>query len=110
MSKIALTAHSPSSRGANNTSSRGLTAGSRFPTIAFISLGCPKALVDSEKIITQLKKLGYEIINDCKKANLVIINTCGFINEAIEESLTAIGTALQENANVIITGCLEIQK
>jgi ribosomal protein S12 methylthiotransferase len=78
--------------------------------ISLISLGCPKALVDSERIITQLKKLGYDIISDHKKAELVIINTCGFINEAIEESLNAIGAALQENGKVIITGCLGAKK
>jgi len=74
--------------------------------IALISLGCPKALVDSEKIVSQLRTENYTIINDTAQADLVIINTCGFINEAIEESLDTIGEALNQNDKVVVTGCL----
>lgn len=74
--------------------------------VGFISLGCPKALVDSENILTNLKAEGYELVNDYNNADIVIINTCGFIDSAVEESLGAIGEALQENGKVIVTGCL----
>ena len=74
--------------------------------IGFVSLGCPKALVDSERIITQLKSEGYETASDYAGADLVIVNTCGFIDSAVAESLEAIGEALAENGRVIVTGCL----
>ncbi len=74
--------------------------------IGFISLGCPKALVDSENIITELRGEGYEISPDYEGADLVVVNTCGFIDAAVEESLEAIGEALNENGKVIVTGCL----
>lgn len=74
--------------------------------IGFVSLGCPKALVDSEQILTQLRAEGYELVNQYAEADLVVINTCGFIDEAIEESLDSIGEALHENGKVIVTGCL----
>ncbi len=74
--------------------------------IAFISLGCPKNLVDSEQIITSLTNQGYTIVDDYHQANLVIINTCGFINSAVEESLENIAIALEQNGKVIVTGCL----
>ncbi len=74
--------------------------------IGFVSLGCPKALVDSENILTSLKAEGYEIVNNYSDAELVVVNTCGFIDSAVEESLNAIGEALQENGKVIVTGCL----
>ena len=74
--------------------------------IGFVSLGCPKALVDSEQIITPLKAEGYEISSSYEGADLVIVNTCGFIDTAVEESLDAIGEALAENGKVIVTGCL----
>jgi len=74
--------------------------------VGFISLGCPKALVDSENILTQLKAEGYEVVNEYSSADIVIVNTCGFIDSAVEESLGAIGEALQENGKVIVTGCL----
>ncbi|HEX5960366.1 MAG TPA: 30S ribosomal protein S12 methylthiotransferase RimO [Rhodanobacteraceae bacterium] len=74
--------------------------------IGFVSLGCPKALVDSERILTQLQAEGYEIVPSYDKANAVIINTCGFIDAAVQESLDAIGEALHENGKVIVTGCL----
>ena len=74
--------------------------------VGFISLGCPKALVDSEQIITQLRAEGYEIAPDYAGADMVVVNTCGFIDAAVEESLEAIGEALAENGRVIVTGCL----
>lgn len=74
--------------------------------VGFISLGCPKALVDSENIITELRGEGYEISPDYDGADLVVVNTCGFIDAAVEESLDAIGEALNENGKVIVTGCL----
>ena len=78
----------------------------RAPRVGFVSLGCPKALVDSERIVTQLRAEGYEIAPDYPGADLVIVNTCGFIDDAVEESLEAIGEALTENGKVIVTGCL----
>ena len=74
--------------------------------IGFISLGCPKALVDSEQILTRLRAEGYDIGDSYQNADLVVVNTCGFIDDAIEESLDAIGEALAENGKVIVTGCL----
>lgn len=75
-------------------------------TVGFVSLGCPKALVDSEEILTRLRAEGYAIAPDYEKADLVVVNTCGFIESAIEESLDAIGEALRENGKVVVTGCL----
>jgi ribosomal protein S12 methylthiotransferase len=76
------------------------------PKIGFVSLGCPKALVDSEQILTQLRAEGYETSSTYDDADLVVVNTCGFIDSAVEESLDAIGEALAENGKVIVTGCL----
>ena len=76
------------------------------PRVGFVSLGCPKALVDSEQILTQLKAEGYEIAPTYDGADMVIVNTCGFIDAAVAESLDAIGEALAENGKVIVTGCL----
>jgi ribosomal protein S12 methylthiotransferase len=76
------------------------------PTVGFVSLGCPKALVDSERILTQLRAEGYQVSSSYEGADLVVVNTCGFIDEAVEESLDAIGEALEENGRVIVTGCL----
>jgi ribosomal protein S12 methylthiotransferase len=76
------------------------------PTIGFVSLGCPKALVDSERILTRLRADGYVISPTYTEADLVVVNTCGFIDAAVEESLEAIGEALRENGKVIVTGCL----
>jgi ribosomal protein S12 methylthiotransferase len=76
------------------------------PKIGFVSLGCPKALVDSERILTQLRAEGYATAKDYAGADLVIVNTCGFIDAAVEESLGAIGEALAANGRVIVTGCL----
>ncbi len=78
--------------------------------VGFVSLGCPKALVDSELILTQLSAEGYETAKDYAGADLVVVNTCGFIDSAVEESLAAIGEALSENGKVIVTGCLGARK
>lgn len=76
------------------------------PNIGFLSLGCPKNLVDSERILTELRAEGYNIVPSYDNADLVIVNTCGFIDSAVQESLEAIGEALEENGKVIVTGCL----
>ena len=76
------------------------------PRVGFVSLGCPKALVDSERILTQLRAEGYAISGSYDEADLVVVNTCGFIDSAVAESLEAIGEALDENGKVIVTGCL----
>lgn len=76
------------------------------PKIGFVSLGCPKALVDSERLLTRLKAEGYRIVPSYAEAELVVVNTCGFIDSAVDESLAAIGEALAENGRVIVTGCL----
>ena len=78
----------------------------RAPRVGFVSLGCPKALVDSERILTSLRAEGYEIAPTYAGADLVVVNTCGFIEAAVDESLDAIGEALAENGRVIVTGCL----
>ncbi|MEP7044499.1 MAG: 30S ribosomal protein S12 methylthiotransferase RimO [Dokdonella sp.] len=78
----------------------------RNPKVGFVSLGCPKALVDSERILTQLRVEGYEIVPSYDAADVVVVNTCGFIDAAVAESLDAIGEALEENGKVIVTGCL----
>ncbi len=74
--------------------------------VGFVSLGCAKALVDSERIVTQLRAEGYELVGGYEEADLVVVNTCGFITPAVEESLQAIGEALEANGRVIVTGCL----
>ena len=76
------------------------------PKVGFVSLGCPKALVDSERILSQLRAEGYAVSPSYAAADLVVINTCGFIDSAVKESLDAIGEALAENGRVIVTGCL----
>src|ERR1700693_4120559 len=76
------------------------------PKISFVSLGCPKALVDSERIVTRLRAEGYELAREHKGADLVVVNTCGFLDSARDESLAAIGSAIAENGRVIVTGCL----
>jgi ribosomal protein S12 methylthiotransferase len=92
--------HSPSRAGRASTRKR------KTPTVGFVSLGCPKALVDSERILTQLRAEGYLIAPRYEDSDLVVVNTCGFIDEAVAESLAAIGEALDENGKVIVTGCL----
>jgi ribosomal protein S12 methylthiotransferase len=81
----------------------------RSPKVGFVSLGCPKALVDSERILTRLRAEGYEVAPTYREADLVVVNTCGFIESAVDESLDAIGEALAENGKVIVTGCLGAQ-
>ncbi|WP_407909320.1 30S ribosomal protein S12 methylthiotransferase RimO [Lysobacter claricitrinus] len=78
----------------------------RNPKVGFVSLGCPKALVDSERILTQLRVEGYDLVQTYDDADVVVVNTCGFIDSAVAESLDAIGEALAENGKVIVTGCL----
>ncbi|MDH5593460.1 MAG: 30S ribosomal protein S12 methylthiotransferase RimO [Gammaproteobacteria bacterium] len=80
------------------------------PKIGFVSLGCPKALVDSERIITQLRAEGYEIWPQYEGADLVVINTCGFIEDAVAESMETISEAMNENGRVIVTGCLGVNE
>ena len=82
---------------------------SASPRVGFVSLGCPKALVDSERILTQLRTEGYEISPDYQGADVVVVNTCGFIDSAKAESLDAIGEAIVENGKVIVTGCLGVE-
>ena len=91
----------PASRGSARNAPR-----ERPPAVGFVSLGCPKALVDSERIITELRLRGYTIAPEYKGADLVVVNTCGFIESAIDESLAAIGEALDQNGRVVVTGCL----
>jgi len=76
------------------------------PKVGFVSLGCPKALVDSERILTQLRVEGYDVVGSYAAADVVVVNTCGFIDAAVEESLDAIGEAMAENGKVVVTGCL----
>src|SRR6202158_3150179 len=76
------------------------------PKVSFVSLGCPKALVDSERIVTRLRAEGYELSREHAGSDVVIVNTCGFLDSAKAESLAAIGQALNENGKVIVTGCL----
>ncbi|MEP7242130.1 MAG: 30S ribosomal protein S12 methylthiotransferase RimO [Gammaproteobacteria bacterium] len=78
----------------------------RAPKVGFVSLGCPKALVDSERILTQLRAEGYVVSPTYDEADVVVVNTCGFIDAAVDESLDAIGEALEKNGRVIVTGCL----
>ena len=80
------------------------------PNIGFVSLGCPKNLVDSERILTELRTDGYNIVPSYENVDLVIVNTCGFIDSAVQESLEAIGEALEENGRVIVTGCLGVKE
>ena len=83
-----------------------ITRSNATPKIGFVSLGCAKALTDSELILTQLSAEGYQTVKTLQGADLVIVNTCGFIDDAVKESLDAIGEALAENGKVIVTGCL----
>ncbi|SFC15335.1 30S ribosomal protein S12 methylthiotransferase RimO [Pseudoalteromonas denitrificans] len=87
----------------DNSSNKSQASGSR---VGFVSLGCPKNLVDSERILTQLRTEGYEVVSSYDGADVVIVNTCGFIDSAVQESLDTIGEALEENGKVIVTGCL----
>ena len=98
----------PENRGMTDTAilSPPPAASAPSPTVGFVSLGCPKALTDSELILTQLRAEGYQTSKTFAGADLVIVNTCGFIDEAVKESLDTIGEALAENGRVIVTGCL----
>src|SRR5690606_19432782 len=80
------------------------------PKVGFVSLGCPKALVDSERILTQLRTDGYQVVPDYDDADVVVVNTCGFIDSAKAESLDAIGEAIAENGRVIVTGCMGVEE
>src|SRR5213075_944128 len=100
----------PASRPASRTNPILKSSGKRNPKVGFVSLGCPKALVDSEQILTQLRAEGYDTAKSYDGADLVIVNTCGFIDAAVQESLDAIGEALNENGRVIVTGCLGKKK
>jgi len=88
------------------TAAKTRKAAAEVPKVGFVSLGCPKALVDSERILTRLRAEGYLISGTYRDADLVVVNTCGFIDAAVDESLDAIGEALAENGRVIVTGCL----
>jgi ribosomal protein S12 methylthiotransferase len=92
-----------------NPASSGPTALPSAPRVGLVSLGCPKALVDSERILTQLRGDGYQISPDYAGADVVLVNTCGFLDSAREESLGAIGEAIAENGKVIVTGCLGVE-
>ena len=98
--------HRPQSRPAAPRGEEARTRAARAPKVGFVSLGCPKALVDSERILTQLRAEGYQTVPSYSAADVVVVNTCGFIDSAVEESLDAIGEALNENGKVIVTGCL----
>ncbi|MFN4329959.1 MAG: 30S ribosomal protein S12 methylthiotransferase RimO [Limnobacter sp.] len=86
--------------------SQNTNSAKRPPSVGFVSLGCPKALVDSERILTQLKVEGYDVAPNYEGADLIVVNTCGFIDSAVQESLDAIGEAISSNGKVIVTGCL----
>ena len=86
------------------------TQAQKPPKVGIVSLGCPKALVDSERIITRLRSEGYAIAPDYDGADVVVVNTCGFLNSAKEESLNAIGEAMAENGRVIVTGCMGVEE
>jgi ribosomal protein S12 methylthiotransferase len=83
---------------------------SSTPKVGFVSLGCPKALVDSERILTQLRTEGYQVVPSYQDADVVVVNTCGFIDSAKQESLDAIGEAINENGRVIVTGCMGVEE
>ncbi|TVP87968.1 MAG: 30S ribosomal protein S12 methylthiotransferase RimO [Pseudomonadaceae bacterium] len=83
---------------------------SATPKVGFVSLGCPKALVDSERILTQLRTEGYDVVSSYEDADVVVVNTCGFIDSAKAESLDAIGEAIAENGRVIVTGCMGVEE
>ena len=101
-----MTSSPSDSSSTDSSSSSGSPTSSARSTVGFISLGCPKALVDSERILSQLKLDGYDIVGSYEDAELVVVNTCGFIDSAKEESLQAIGEAMAENGKVIVTGCM----
>ena len=87
-----------------------ITPKSANPKVGFVSLGCPKALVDSERILTQLRMEGYDVVSTYQDADVVVVNTCGFIDSAKAESLEVIGEAIKENGKVIVTGCMGVEE
>src|SRR5690348_12551034 len=99
-------AKSAAGKRARKPASAGKAAQKRPAKIGFVSLGCPKALVDSERILTHLRAEGYEVSPTYAAADVVVVNTCGFIDAAVDESLDAIGEAIEQNGRVIVTGCL----
>ena len=105
-----VAARRPRKRPPKGSGEAARAVGLQQPAVGFVSLGCPKALVDSERILTQLRAEGYTISPSYRDADLVVVNTCGFIDAAVEESLDAIGEALSENGRVIVTGCLGARK
>jgi ribosomal protein S12 methylthiotransferase len=92
------------------TRPRSNAASKPVPRVGIVSLGCPKALVDSERILTKLRAEGYEISGSYEGADVVLVNTCGFLDSAKKESLDAIGEALRENGKVIVTGCMGVEE
>ena len=110
MPKTAVVSKSRKSNAAAPAPARTRRMKSKPPRVGFVSLGCPKALVDSERIITKLRSEGYEIAPDYQGADVVVVNTCGFLNSAKQESLDAIGEAMAKNGRVIVTGCLGVEK
>ena len=109
MTTIAKT-KSTARRGSSLPAQARRTGKPKIPKVGFVSLGCPKALVDSERIITKLRSEGYQIAADYDGADVVVVNTCGFLNSAKEESLNAIGEAIAANGRVIVTGCLGVDE
>src|ERR1700728_1536017 len=99
-------AKSASGKSSSKKAAAGTTAQKRPAKIGFVSLGCPKALVDSERILTHLRAEGYEVSPTYAAADVVVVNTCGFSDAAVDESLDAIGEAIEQNGRVIVTGCL----
>ncbi len=95
---------------AKSASNTAQNSNERAAKVGFVSLGCPKNLVDSERILTQLRTEGYDVVNSYDDAEMVIVNTCGFIDSAVQESLDTIGEALDENGKVLVTGCLGAKK
>jgi ribosomal protein S12 methylthiotransferase len=110
MIKTVSTAAKPRRTPRRPAPARKRAAAKRAPRIGLVSLGCPKALVDSERIVTRLRSEGYELSPDYAGADVVLVNTCGFLDSAKQESLEAIGEALAENGRVIVTGCLGVEE
>ena len=104
------TSAKPAARPAPQVRRRGASPKTVAPKVGLVSLGCPKALVDSERIISRLRAEGYELVGQYKGADVVVVNTCGFLDSAKRESLDAIGEAMAENGRVIVTGCLGVEE
>src|SRR5262245_516304 len=108
MSRVSLHKRPRPAVGAKRTPRAG--SGRAAPRVGLVSLGCPKAMVDSERIITRLRAEGYQLAPDYAGADVVLVNTCGFLNSAKQESLDAIGEALAKNGRVVVTGCFGVEK